>query len=87
MSSLRTQQRSHDSPLQTLTGRELDLLREMAQGRSNAAIAQTLHVSESAVSKHIASIFGKLGPVDHPAVDRRVRAVLAYVTSAPGPSS
>ena len=53
--------RIDDSPLATLTPRELDVLREMAQGRANAAIAAALSLSESAVGKHINSIFSKLG--------------------------
>ena len=58
---------------------ELDVLREMAQGRTNGAIAGRLYVSESAVSKHVASIFAKLGLHESAGVDRRVSAVLAYV--------
>lgn len=75
-------ERRRDSPLRALSDRERDVLREMAGGRSNAAIAAQLHVSESAVSKHITAIFTKLGLTDDPGVDRRVRAVLAYVTGA-----
>jgi len=78
---LSAQQHRARSPLQSLTSRELDVLREMAAGHSNPAIARRLHVSESAVSKHISSIFTKLRLPEDPAVDRRVRAVLAYVTS------
>ena len=66
-------------PLQRLTSRERDVLALMAQGRSNAAIARTLVVSDAAVSKHVGSIFTKL---DLPTVDtdhRRVLAVLAYL--------
>jgi len=66
-------------PLQRLTSRERDVLALMAQGRSNAAIARALVVSEAAVSKHVGSIFTKL---DLPTVDtdhRRVLAVLAYL--------
>jgi DNA-binding NarL/FixJ family response regulator len=66
-------------PLQRLTSRERDVLALMAQGRSNAAIARTLAVSDAAVSKHVGSIFSKL---DLPTVDtdhRRVLAVLAYL--------
>lgn len=73
--------RTEASPLRDLTVRELDVLREMAQGHTNAVIARALFVSESAVSKHITAIFGKLGLLEDPAVDRRVRAVLAYVTA------
>lgn len=74
--------RATDSPLHTLTERELEVLREMAQGRTNGAIAGRLHVSESAVSKHVAAIFAKLGLHESTGVDRRVRAVLTYVGRA-----
>lgn len=80
---LSAQQHRVRSPLQSLTAREFDVLREMAAGRTNPAIARELHVSESAVSKHIASIFAKLHLPDDSTVDRRVRAVLAYVTGPP----
>ena len=79
---LSAQQHRVSSPLQSLTPREHDVLREMAAGRTNPAIARELLVSESAVSKHISSIFAKLQLVEDPSVDRRVRAVLAYVTGA-----
>ncbi len=49
------------SPLHDLTPRELDVLREMAQGRTNPAIARALSLSESAVEKYATSIFSKLG--------------------------
>ncbi|GFE20919.1 response regulator transcription factor [Streptomyces libani] len=63
----------------TLTPRERDVLELMAEGRSNAAIAGGLHISESAVAKHTASIFTKLR-IDPSADDnRRVLAVLAYL--------
>ncbi|MFF9781907.1 response regulator transcription factor [Streptomyces nigrescens] len=63
----------------TLTQRERDVLELMAEGRSNAAIAGGLHISESAVAKHTASIFTKLR-IDPSADDnRRVLAVLAYL--------
>ncbi|MFJ5901801.1 response regulator [Streptomyces sp. NPDC093064] len=62
-----------------LTPREHDVLKLMAEGRSNAAIMNTLHISESAVAKHTASIFAKLH-IDPSADDnRRVLAVLAYL--------
>jgi DNA-binding NarL/FixJ family response regulator/signal transduction histidine kinase len=66
------------SPLSGLTGREREVLGLMAEGRSNGAIAAKLFVGEKAVSKHISSIFTKLGLP--PSVDdhRRVLAVLAY---------
>ncbi|NUO60389.1 MAG: response regulator transcription factor [Hamadaea sp.] len=64
-----------------LTPRERDVLDLMAQGRSNSAIAGTLHFSESAVAKHIAAIFAKLGLDASDDDNRRVLAVLAYIKS------
>ncbi|MGW5019519.1 response regulator transcription factor [Streptomyces cacaoi] len=69
--------------LETLTDRERDVLTLMAEGRSNAAIAQHLHVSAGTVEKHVAAIFGKLHlPVseDH---NRRVLAVIRTLHQAP----
>lgn len=74
-----------ESPLATLTPRELDVLREMAQGRANAAIAEALSLSESAVGKHVNAIFSKLGLTGETQQHRRVAAVLAYLRD-PGPS-
>jgi DNA-binding NarL/FixJ family response regulator len=69
-----------DSPLASLSERELDVLRLMAEGRTNSAIAKELFVSPKAVEKHIASIFGKLDlPGDQTVNHRRVLAVLAYL--------
>jgi DNA-binding NarL/FixJ family response regulator len=63
-----------------LSAREVDVLRLMAEGRSNAGIAGSLYVSTKAVEKHVASIFAKLGlPPDAVAYHRRVLAVLAYL--------
>ena len=70
---------SRSSPARTLTPREDEVLGLMAEGRSNAAIAQRLFMSESAVAKHIASIFGKLGLAASDDDNRRVLAVLAYL--------
>ncbi|HJP74264.1 MAG TPA: response regulator transcription factor [Pseudonocardiaceae bacterium] len=67
------------SPLIALTPRELQVLELMAEGRSNAAIARQMFMSESAVSKHTASIFDKLGLVATDDDNRRVLAVLAYL--------
>jgi len=53
----------------------------MAEGRTNAAIADRLYVSEGTVEKHVTSIFGKLGLADTGADHRRVLAVLAYLRS------
>ncbi|MCP9212050.1 response regulator [Streptomyces sp. NEAU-Y11] len=63
----------------SLTPREHQVLKLMAEGRSNTAIAHTLHISESAVAKHIASVFGKLRIDQSPEDNRRVLAVLAYL--------
>jgi DNA-binding NarL/FixJ family response regulator len=63
-----------------LSERELDVLKQMAEGRSNAGIAQQLFVTPKAVEKHIANIFGKLGlTADASEHHRRVLAVLAYL--------
>ncbi|MBA9001775.1 LuxR C-terminal-related transcriptional regulator [Thermomonospora cellulosilytica] len=66
-------------PLSRLTPRELEVLELMAQGRSNAAIAAALVVTERAVSKHIANIFTKLDLAISDDDNRRVLAVLAYL--------
>jgi DNA-binding NarL/FixJ family response regulator len=68
-----------DSQLGRLTPRELDVLRGMASGGTNAAIAETLVLSRSAVEKHVSSIFAKLGLTEETHVDRRVAAVLTFL--------
>jgi DNA-binding NarL/FixJ family response regulator len=71
--------RRPDPGLASLTGREREVLGLMAEGRSNAGIAAKLVLSDGAVEKHIASIFGKLA-LESSAVDnRRVLAVLRYL--------
>ncbi|MEV6944467.1 response regulator transcription factor [Streptomyces sp. NPDC051172] len=65
--------------LDTLTAREREVLALMAQGRSNAAIAQTLVVSAGTVEKHVAAVFGKLGLAASEDANRRVLAVLRYL--------
>ncbi len=67
------------SPLATLTPRELDVLREMAQGRANAAIAAALGLAESSVEKHVNAVFTKLGLTTNLPVHRRVTAVLTFL--------
>ncbi len=64
-----------------LTPRERDVVRLMAEGRSNAGIAGALVLSTGAVEKHVASIFGKLGLPPSANDNRRVLAVLRYLGS------
>jgi DNA-binding NarL/FixJ family response regulator len=73
--------RSRTEPVARLTPREREVLALMAEGRSNAAIAQRLFITEKAVSKHAAGIFGKLDLVPSDDDNRRVLAVLAYLDS------
>ncbi len=72
------------SPLRDLTLRELDVLREMAQGRTNPAIAKALHLSESSVEKYATAIFSKLGLSEERETHRRVAAVLTFLQDAGG---
>jgi DNA-binding NarL/FixJ family response regulator len=76
---LASRSRQAHSPLSALTPRETDVLREMAQGKTNAAVAESLSVSESAVEKYANAIFSKLGLSEEPQVHRRVAAVLAFL--------
>ncbi|MEV7183245.1 response regulator [Kitasatospora sp. NPDC057542] len=71
--------RRHRDPLEKLTPRERDVLALMAEGRSNAAIAGSLVVSDSAVAKHINSIFTKLDLPQAEDSHRRVMAVLRFL--------
>jgi DNA-binding NarL/FixJ family response regulator len=70
------------SPLDELTPREREVLAEMAEGKSNAAIAESLVLTKRAVEKHVGAIFQKLGLEDDEVVSRRVTAVLLYLASA-----
>ena len=70
-----------DDPLAELTPREREVLELMAEGRTNAAIAERLVVTERAVEKHVTSIFGKLGLSPAPEDHRRVLAVLTFLRS------
>jgi DNA-binding NarL/FixJ family response regulator len=78
----RSAQRS--SGLSLLTARETEILAEMAQGKSNSAIAGALFVTERAVEKHTNSIFAKLGLSEERDVNRRVKAVLVYLSHVEG---
>ena len=71
--------RGEASPLNQLTQREHDVLREMAAGKNNAAIAATLFLTERSVEKVIHSIFLKLGLTWETAVHKRVKAVILYL--------
>lgn len=72
---------THTDPLSRLTPRERDVLGAMAQGHANTAIAERLHVSRSAVEKHINAIFDKLELPASSGYSRRVLAVLRYLGS------
>jgi DNA-binding NarL/FixJ family response regulator len=70
-----------DDPLAEISRREREVLELMAEGRSNAAIAERLVITERAVEKHVTSIFGKLGLTPAAEDHRRVLAVLTYLRS------
>lgn len=71
------------SDIDRLTAREREILSEMAQGKSNAAIAATLILSERAVEKHSNAIFSKLGLSEERDLNRRVKAVLLWLADRP----
>ena len=75
--------RGEESPLSELTPRERDVLREMAEGKNNAAIAASLVLTERSVEKVIHSIFAKLGLTWEAAVHKRVKAVILYLAESP----
>ena len=77
-------QKAHaeESALAELTRRERDVLREMAEGKNNAAIAEALVLTERSVEKVIHSIFMKLGITWEPTVHKRVKAVLLYLAES-----
>jgi DNA-binding NarL/FixJ family response regulator len=77
------QVRDESSPLSELTRRELEILGEIAQGKSNRAIADQLVLSKRAVEKHINAIFLKLGLTHDEDVSRRVKAALIYLSQRP----
>jgi DNA-binding NarL/FixJ family response regulator len=82
---VRARTRADRSPLEHLTPREREVLAEMASGKSNAATAASLVLSERAVEKHINSIFSKLHLVEEADVNRRVKAVLLYLSASEAP--
>ncbi|MCW2767493.1 MAG: LuxR family transcriptional regulator [Nocardioides sp.] len=75
------------SALLALTEREHEVLHELATGRSNAATAKVLFMSERAVEKHVGSVFQKLGLVHESDINRRVTAVLVYLEATGGSSA
>jgi DNA-binding NarL/FixJ family response regulator len=74
--------RADRSPLAELTPRERDVLAEMAEGKSNAAIAESLVLTKRAVEKHINSIFTKLGLAASEDVSKRVKATLLFLADS-----
>jgi DNA-binding NarL/FixJ family response regulator len=72
------------SPLRELSPRELDVLRQMAQGKNNEAIADALFISIRVVEKHINAIFSKLSLGEEADAHRRVKAVLIYLSNGTG---
>jgi len=76
---VRSQTRSVDSPLESLSARELEVLTEMATGATNSAIAESLCVSSHSVEKHASAIFAKLGLAEDVEVNRRVKAVVMFL--------
>ena len=77
---LATRRRRDDARLDELTPRELEILALIAEGKSNAAIAEKLVVTKRAVERHINGIFFKLGLRDAGQVSRRVKAALLYLS-------
>jgi DNA-binding NarL/FixJ family response regulator len=73
--------RRHDGPLERLTPREREVLAMMAEGRSNAGIAEALVLTVGAVEKHVQSILSKLDLPQSSSDHRRVLAVLTYLQS------
>jgi len=74
--------RGEESRLNQLTPRERDVLREMAAGKSNAAIGESLFLAERSVEKVIHSIFLKLGLTWETSVHKRVKAVILYLAES-----
>ena len=79
---VRSRSQRQQPGMSSLTPRESDILAEMAQGKSNAAIATALSVSERAVEKHTNSIFAKLGLSEEKDLNRRVKAVLLFLSAS-----
>jgi DNA-binding NarL/FixJ family response regulator len=79
--------RAERSPLLELTAREREVLAEIASGKSNSAVAESLVLTKRAVEKHINSIFMKLGLATDEDVSKRVKATLLFLAQADGDTS
>lgn len=77
-----TRSRRTDS-IDALSPRELQVLQLMAEGRSNSAVGAELHITESSVEKHVSAVFTKLGISAAGSGNRRVLAVLRYLSETP----
>lgn len=82
---MRSRGRVERSPLSALTARELEVLAQIAQGMSNAAIAEELILTKRAVEKHINSIFQKLSLAGAEDVSKRVKATLLFLAEVEEP--
>ncbi len=80
-SLVRARTNAVNSPLSELTARERDVLAEIAQGKSNGAIADSLYLTKRAVEKHVNSIFMKLDLGTNDDVSRRVKAALIFLAA------
>jgi DNA-binding NarL/FixJ family response regulator len=76
---VRSRTRSADSPLESLSARELEVLTEMATGATNSSIGASLSLSSHSVEKHASAIFAKLGLAEDVEVNRRVKAVVMFL--------
>jgi DNA-binding NarL/FixJ family response regulator len=74
-----------DAGIARLSGREREILGLLAEGRSNIAIAESLHLAERSVEKHVTAVFTKLDLAQDPGDHRRVLAVLRYLNARPRP--
>jgi DNA-binding NarL/FixJ family response regulator len=80
---LSRQRRRQHSPLDELTPRQREIMADMAQGKSNLAIAREHDLTLRAVEKHVSEIFGRLGLANDETVSRRVQATLLYLAQHP----
>ncbi len=80
---LARQRRRQRSPLAELTPRQREIMADIAQGKSNLAIARDRGLTQRAVEKHVSEIFGRLGLANDETVSRRVQATLLYLAQAP----